>query len=146
MDITTESIRIFVSLHLSLSQTTFQLHYNMTTISLENMEFHAYHGCLEHEQALGNTFVVNLSMELDTQKAGHTDNLEDTLNYQLVYDAVRAQMDIPSKLIEHVGQRILESVMNSFPQLLSVELKLSKLNPPLGAKVAAVTICLSNKR
>ena len=118
----------------------------MTTISLENMEFHAYHGCLEHEKTLGNTFVVNLSMELDTQKAGLTDNLEDTLNYQLVYDEVKAQMDIPSKLIEHVGQRILDGVMNSFPQLLFLEVKLSKLNPPLGAKVAAVTIHLSSNR
>lgn len=118
----------------------------MSRISLENMEFHAFHGCLEHEQQLGNSFLVTLSMELDTAQAGKTDELEHTLNYQLVYDAVKKQMDIPSKLIEHVGQRILDSVFDEFPQIQSLEVKLSKLNPPLGGKVDRVTIELFKRR
>jgi dihydroneopterin aldolase len=52
----------------------------MATITLENMEFHAYHGCLDHEKQLGNTFLVTASMELDTTLAGLTDQLSDTLN------------------------------------------------------------------
>ena len=118
----------------------------MSKISLENMEFHAFHGCLEHEQTLGNTFIVNISMELDTKLAGETDNLEHTLNYQLVYDVVKEQMEIPSKLIEHVGQRILDNIMHSFPQIESLEVRLSKLHPPLGGKVERVTIELSKKK
>lgn len=109
-------------------------------ITLENMEFHAFHGCLEHEQTLGNTFIVSISMELDTTKPGRTDELEDTLNYQLVYDVIKGQMEIPSKLIEHVGQRILDNLMVDFPQIHSLKVKLSKLNPPLGGKVDRVTI------
>lgn len=115
-------------------------------ITLENMEFHAYHGCLEHEQTLGNTFIVNVCMELDTTQAGKTDVLEHTLNYQLVYDVIKEQMEIPSKLIEHVGQRILDSLWGDFPQIQSLNVKLSKLNPPLGAKVDRVTIELNQKR
>jgi len=118
----------------------------MAKIILENMEFHAFHGCLEHEQQLGNTFVVNVSMELDTSHSGKTDELEHTLNYQLVYDVVKGQMEMPSKLIEHVGQRILDSLFNYFPQIRNLEVKLSKLNPPLGGKVDRVTIELSKKR
>ena len=85
------------------------------------MEFHAFHGCLEHERLLGNTFIVSISMELKTARAGETDALEDTLNYQLVYDVVKNQMDIPSNLIEHVGQRILDSVFTEFPQIEVLE-------------------------
>ncbi|MEI7502351.1 MAG: dihydroneopterin aldolase [Paludibacter sp.] len=118
----------------------------MSKISLENMEFHAFHGCLEHEQTLGNTFIVNVSMELDTKLAGETDNLEHTLNYQLVYDVVKEQMEIPSKLIEHVGQRILDNIMSSFPQIEALVVQLSKLSPPLGGKVERVTIELSKKK
>jgi len=118
----------------------------MSKISLENMEFHAYHGCLEHERELGNTFIVSVTMELDTTHAGKTDELEHTLNYQIVYDVVEGQMNIPSKLIEHVGQRILDSIFNDFPQIQELEIKLSKLNPPLGGKVEKVTIQLSKKR
>jgi len=55
-------------------------------------------------------------------------------------------MEIPSKLIEHIGQRILEALFNEFPLLTGLELKLSKLNPPLGGKVDRVTIELTKKR
>ena len=115
-------------------------------IILESMEFHAFHGCLKHEQTLGNTFIVTLSLELDTSLAGQTDNLEHTLNYQLVYDIVKREMEITSKLIEHVGQRILDNVYTEFPQITEVGVKLSKLNPPLGGKVDRVTIELERKR
>ena len=118
----------------------------MSNICLENMEFHAYHGCMEFEQQLGNTFLVSLSMVLNTDQAGKTDNLEDTLNYQLVYDVVKEQMEIPSKLIEHAGQRILDAVFGKFPQIKELEVKLSKLNPPLGGKVERVTMELNRKR
>ena len=119
---------------------------NYTKITLENMEFHAFHGCLEHEQTLGNTFIVSVCMELDTTKPGKTDELDDTLNYQLVYDVIKGQMDMPSKLIEHVGQRILDNLMTDFPQIHNLSVKLSKLNPPLGGKVDRVTIELNRKR
>jgi len=118
----------------------------MSKITLENMEFHAFHGCLEHEQTLGNTFLVSVGMELDTSLAGKTDELEQTLNYQLVYDVLKREMEIRSKLIEHIGQRILDSILNSFPQISEVNVKLSKLNPPLGGKVDRVTIELQKKR
>jgi len=110
------------------------------------MEFHAFHGCLEHEQQLGNTFIVTIVMEIDTSLAGATDELVHTLNYQLVYNVVKAQMDIPSKLIEHVGQRIADTLFHAFPQIEALEVKLSKMNPPLGGKVDRVTIELSKKR
>jgi dihydroneopterin aldolase len=115
-------------------------------ITLKNMEFHAYHGCLEHEKQLGNTFIVNLTMELDTTKAGKSDELEDTLNYQLVYDKVKEQMLVPSRLIEHAGQRIVDAVFENFKQLISVEVKLTKLNPPLGGKVESVSVWLRRNR
>ena len=118
----------------------------MSKITLQNMEFHAYHGCLEHEEQLGNTFIVSVLMELETELAGQTDNLNDTLSYQLVYNAVKEEMKIPSKLIEHVAQRILNRVFNQFPQIMGLEIKLSKLNPPLGGKVEKVTIELNKTR
>lgn len=118
----------------------------MSKISLENMEFHAFHGCLEHEYQLGNTFIVAVEMDIDTEKAGVTDDLADTLNYQLVYDAIKAQMEIPSKLIEHAGQRIINAVFEVSPSINSLIIRLSKLNPPLGGKVERVSIELSKIR
>lgn len=118
----------------------------MSKISLKNMEFHAYHGCLEHEKQLGNTFYVTATLILDTELAGTTDRLEDTLNYQHVYDIVKAEMAIPSNLIEHIARRIVDALLQNLPQIESITLKLTKLNPPLGAKVASVCIEIEKSR
>jgi len=118
----------------------------MATITLENMEFHAFHGCLEHEKQLGNTFLVTVSMDLDTTVAGQTDELADTLNYQAVYDVVKEQMALPSQLIEHVVQRIGQQLITSFGVLSALTVKLTKLNPPLGGKVDNVSITVRFSR
>jgi len=118
----------------------------MSVITLENMEFHAYHGCLEHEKKLGNTFVVSVSMKMNTDKAEKSDLLEDTLNYQKVYNVVKEQIEIPANLIEHVGQRIVRSLEKQFPEVNSFVIKLSKLNPPLGGRVEKVTIELKSRK
>ncbi|HRZ96139.1 MAG TPA: dihydroneopterin aldolase [Paludibacter sp.] len=118
----------------------------MSVITLKNMEFHAYHGCMEHEQQLGNTFLVTVSINIDTELARQTDHLNDTLNYAEVYNVVKRQMLIPSKLIEHSGQMILENIFENFPQISFVSVELSKLNPPLGGKVESVSIQLEKNR
>ena len=107
------------------------------------MKFHAYHGCFDFEKRDGNTFLVSVEMDLDTDISGKTDNLEDTLNYQEVYDVAKREMEIPSNLLEHVGQRILDTLINEFTKLKSVKVKLSKLNPPLGGEVESVSIEIS---
>lgn len=112
----------------------------MAIITLNNMKFHAYHGCFDFEKRDGNTFLVSVEMELDTYLAGILDNLEDTLNYQEVYDAVKREMEIPSNLIEHVARRILDALIKNFLEIKSVKVKLSKLNPPLGGDVESVSI------
>jgi 7,8-dihydroneopterin aldolase/epimerase/oxygenase len=112
----------------------------MAKISLESMEFHAFHGCLEHEKLLGNTFIVHLQFELDTTICSKSDKLDDTLNYQQVYDFIAVEMNIPSQLLEHLAERIATGLQKHFPQMEALKLCISKLNPPLGAKVAAVTI------
>ncbi len=104
------------------------------------MKFHAYHGCLDFEKRDGNTFLVNLILELNTEKAEISDKLEDTLNYQEVYDVVKHEMEIPSNLIEHAARRIFDALIENFPQILHLNLRLSKLNPPLGGDVKSVSV------
>ncbi len=118
----------------------------MSKITLENMEFHAYHGCLEHEQELGNTYLVTVILDVDTSIAEVSDDLHDTLNYKQVYEVVKEQMTIPSKLIEHAGNRIINAVFTKFNSVKKIDVQLSKLNPPLGGKAEKVTITLSKNR
>lgn len=118
----------------------------MATITLENMEFRAHHGVLSHEKELGNNFLITAILEVDTGKAGVTDHLEDTINYALIYNAIKKQMELPSNLIEHVAERIADKLINKFLRIQELTLHLSKLNPPLSGKVEKVTITLHRKR
>ena len=89
----------------------------MSKISLEGMEFFAYHGCFSEEQIIGTHFIVDLWIEANTAEAEETDKLSKTLNYQEIYLLVKDQMVIKSKLLEHVGRRILMLYRKNFQKL-----------------------------
>ncbi|MDO5343264.1 MAG: dihydroneopterin aldolase [Bacteroidia bacterium] len=112
----------------------------MALISIEKMEFYAYHGCFEEEQKIGTWFNVDLSLEVDTSKAEKSDNLEDTVNYQAVYQVVKEQMMIPSHLLENVARRILDAIGKNFPAVSYAWVKVKKMNPPLGGVMESVSV------
>jgi len=111
-------------------------------ILLENIEIYAYHGVFEQETRVGNHFTVNVKMKVDISRAAATDELDNTLHYGMVYEVIKKEMDIPSKLLEHVAGRILRSLKSEFPQIEEIELKLSKKNPPVGGQVESASVVL----
>ena len=113
---------------------------NMNRIELKDMEFFSRHGCFEEERIVGNRFVVNLTVEGDFSAAAASDNLEDAVNYQALYDIVKEQMDIPSNLLENVASRICGKIKESFPELSMVKVTIDKINPPLGGKLYASSV------
>ncbi len=113
-------------------------------IQLENIEIYAHHGVFAQETSVGNTFIINLKIKADILDATESDNLEDTLNYGEIYHVVKKEMDIPSKLLEHVGGRIIKSLKASFPSIEEIELKISKRNPPIGGQIEYASIILSD--
>lgn len=118
----------------------------MGKILLEDMEFFAYHGCFKEEQIIGNRFLVNLEIDTDTTVAEASDHLHDTVNYQAVYQLVKEQMQAKSHLLEHIAHRITGSVFGAFPEVTSLKVKVSKMNPPMGGKMDSVSVVLSYER
>ena len=112
----------------------------MSLIELEGMEFYAFHGHFEVEKVAGNRFLVNLMIEADCSKAGLSDRLEDTLDYQKAYLAVKEEMAIPSDLLEHVAHRIIVRIKKDFPEAQKVKVKVSKMNPPMGGQIERVSV------
>lgn len=104
-------------------------------ILLENIRFFAYHGVAPQETTVGNEFVVSLRLKTDIARAMESDDVADTINYAEIHQAVKEEMDIPSKLLEHVAGRIVRRLFNDFPTIESIDLKLSKRNPPMGADI-----------
>ena len=108
-------------------------------IALRGMRFYARHGVFEQEAQVGGYYTVDVCFALPSLAPTETDELADTVNYAEVYDCVRAEMDRPSRLIEHVAGRILRA-LRAYRSDLSVAV--TKHHPPLGGEVADAMVTL----
>lgn len=117
-------------------------------IYLRNVRFHAFHGVLPQERIVGNDYLVNLVLDYDFSSAMQTDDLQGTLNYAEVYQKVREEMAVPSKLLEHVAGRIAHRLFSDFPEIQKLQLSITKVNPPMGADSdgAGVEVVLTNDK
>ena len=112
----------------------------MSKISVNNAWFYSYHGCLSEETIVGGEYLVNASVELDTSKAESNDSIANTVDYVDVYSAIKKEMDTPSKLLEVVMERIISSINKLDKNIVSVDVSIRKINPPIGGYVDSVEL------
>ena len=118
----------------------------MASIRIENMEFYSYHGHFKEEQIVGNKFLVNLVIEANLEKPSETDELKDAINYQYVYELVKEEMEHKSHLLENIAKRILDRIFSEMNGMDQVQIKVSKMNPPVGGKMDCVSVTLSRNK
>ena len=109
-------------------------------IRMEGMKFYAYHGVLPQENLVGAYYYVDLKIKTDFTRAAETDELEGTINYADIHAAVKEEISIPSQLLEHVCQRIARRLIHDFPTIETIDLRLSKENPPMGACAKSIGV------
>jgi dihydroneopterin aldolase len=110
-----------------------ELHDVESAIVLNDVRLYAFHGVMEQERRVGGWFSVSLRVHFNITCAMETDQVGDTISYADLLDIVKQEMAQPSQLLEHVAGRIGHAIGNRFPQAEGVEVKLLKLNPPMGA-------------
>ena len=115
-------------------------------IHLTSIRLYAYHGCLPEETKIGGHYSVDLTIETDFSEAAKTDDLSKTVDYCDVFEIVKKEMAIPSKLIEHVGKRIADSLLKTIPRIDAVKVCVTKIAPPMNGDVASVSITIEEKR
>ncbi|TAL59652.1 MAG: dihydroneopterin aldolase [Bacteroidetes bacterium] len=115
----------------------------MTKILIQGIKLHACHGCLKEEAIVGGDYMVDICMEADLRKPAKSDKLEHTMDYVTVYEIVKKEMSIRSKLIEHVAKRMLDKLKKKFPKTSYIEVKVTKLNPPIPGEVERVSVVIS---
>ena len=118
----------------------------MGTIKLQNIRTFSFHGCLEEEGKIGSDYRVDLEIKTDLRKSALSDDIKDTVDYVLLNQIVVEEMDIRSKLLEHVANRIIVRIFKEIPSVSRIILAVSKLNPPIGGDVEAVTIEMEEYR
>ncbi len=118
----------------------------MGIIKLTNIRTFSYHGCLIEEAKIGSDYRVDLEVKTDLRKSSSTDDLKDTVDYVLLNQIVVDEMAIRSNLLEHVAHRINTRIFKEIPEISRIILAVSKLNPPIGGDVEAVTIEMEEYR
>ncbi len=118
----------------------------MGRVSLEGLEFFAYHGFYDEEQKVGNKYAVDLTVFTDFDKAADHDKLSETVNYESLYKIVAAEMSIRSRLLENIGKRIINSIFKNFPQVDAIDVSIAKFNPPIGGVCKTAKVSLKRDR
>lgn len=116
-------------------------------ITLNDMHFYSYHGVLPQEAVTGTGYTVNIQLHTDIARAMASDALPDTIDYSAVYTIVKAEMQQPSKLLEHVCGRIVRHIFSDFSAVEAIDISIDKSNPPMaGADIRSAGVRLSISR
>ena len=118
----------------------------MGTVRVENIRVYARHGCLPEETVIGSDYLVTIQVKTNLSKAAVSDNLSDTVDYVHINKIVEEEMEVPSKLLEHVAKRISDRLFNEISLVKKSKISVSKINPPMNGDVEKVTIVLKSKR
>jgi 7,8-dihydroneopterin aldolase/epimerase/oxygenase len=113
-------------------------------ISLQGLEFFSRHGWLEEERKKGGKFIVHIKMEADIAGAMTHDDLSGTVDYSAVYEVVKQEMDVSSRLLEHLAGRIANRIRSDFPTILTLHVEVRKMDPPIGGKAEYAAVKLSD--
>ena len=100
------------------------------------------HGCYELERKVGNRFTVDLEITAELGAVAAEDSVEQAINYLSVYEIVRNRMRVTQRTIERVATNIIEALHARFPAVRHVRCTVAKLAPPLGGKIARVSVTL----
>jgi len=112
------------------------------TIEVNNIRLYAFHGCLPEEGEIGGEYSVDVKLITDFTKATETDDLSDTVDYVLINRIVVEEMAVRSKLIEEVGQRIVNRIKKEATGIKTLVVKIIKHTPPINGDVSNVSIII----
>ena len=116
-------------------------------IFIKGLSLHAYHGVLAYEGKVGQSFSIDLELEIDLSSAARSDKVVDTVSYDKVAQcATDAFCGKPYKLIEAAAGSVANAVLAEFPRVRSIEVTIHKPHAPIAAIFSDVGITLKRKR
>lgn len=112
----------------------------MSKIFLEDVKIYAYHGVLPEENIIGTYYIINAEIHTDLWDAADSDDVNDTVSYADINEIIHAEMNINSKLMEHVAGRIISKIHEKFAQVSYVKLRITKTSPPMKGEMKGASI------
>ena len=116
-------------------------------IFFKGLALHAYHGVMQHEAKVGQTFHIDLAIELELGTASRTDKLKDTVSYDLVIRTVtEAFCGRRYRLVEAAAGAVADAVLARCPQVHGVRVKVHKPHAPIAATFEDVGVAIVRSR
>ncbi|MCZ4272883.1 dihydroneopterin aldolase [Maritalea porphyrae] len=101
-------------------------------IVLADLAFYGYHGVMQEENALGQRFRIDLECGVDLSKPGLTDDVEDTISYDQIFNLVNERVtQTRFKLIEALGQHLIDGLFDTFETIEWVRVRVRKPEAPI---------------
>jgi dihydroneopterin aldolase len=117
------------------------------SIFIRGLALHAYHGVMPHEGKVGQTFSLDLELEIDLSTAARTDKVVDTVSYDKVVDcASQAFCAQRFRLIEAAAGTVADALLATFPLVRAVKVTIHKPHAPIAATFDDVGITLTRTR
>lgn len=111
------------------------------TVALRDVRCHALHGFYPEEQLIGCVFMVDI--EVTFKPNDDTENLDKTVNYEVLNQIILKEMANTQKLLETVVKNMLEEVKNLYPFVLTAKVGIRKMNPPMPGQIGHSFVELS---
>ena len=117
------------------------------TIFINGLALHAYHGVMPHEAKVGQSFAIDLELDIDLAEAARTDKVVDTVSYDKVVDcASRAFCGQRFRLIEAAAGQVADAVLAAFPRVRKIKVTIHKPHAPIAATFSDVGVTIERAR
>jgi 7,8-dihydroneopterin aldolase/epimerase/oxygenase len=117
------------------------------SVHVTGLALHAFHGVMEHEAKVGQTFFIDLVLDIDLMQASRTDKIADTVGYDQVVDvASRTFCSERCRLVEAAAGAIADAILATFAAVTSVRVTVHKPHAPIAATFSDVGVTLVRKR
>ena len=115
-------------------------------ITLTGLRVFGRHGVFEHEKREGQTFVVDLTLGVDTAPAAASDDLRDTVDYGSLVASVKQAVEAdPVDLIETLAQRLADVCLRD-GRVEWARITVHKPEAPIDATFRDVTLTITRSR
>ena len=116
-------------------------------IFVDGLVLHAYHGVMQHEARVGQTFRLDLVLDIDLAAASRSDKLRDTVSYDVVVKtASEAFCARRYRLVETAAGAVADAVLERCPQVRAVRVTVHKPHAPIAATFADVGVTVERAR
>jgi dihydroneopterin aldolase len=116
-------------------------------IFVHGLVLHAYHGVMDHEAKVGQSFILDLMLDIDLADASRSDKLADTASYDDVIATVRHTFCARRyRLVEAAAGAVADAVLEQFPSVGNVRVTVRKPHAPIAATFRDVGVTLVRNR